>query len=47
MFGTSYYFPPKIQISIVNEFFLSISANEKGLAFVGELEFRLTITEAQ
>jgi hypothetical protein len=25
----------------------TITANEKGLAFVGELEFRLPITEAQ
>jgi hypothetical protein len=24
-----------------------VAANEKGLAFVGELEFRLPITEAQ
>jgi len=27
--------------------FLKVAANEKGLAFVGELEFRLPITEAQ
>jgi hypothetical protein len=27
--------------------FFSITPNEKGLAFVGELEFRLPITEAQ
>jgi len=31
---------------IFGEFF-NLAANEKGLAFVGELAFRLPITEAQ